>query len=337
MSLLDTTTHNDIMSAIFESDEAFGMIQRFIESLASQGVLELFISEDGLKKLKEKLIEEEALHDQYADLASSAMSVTTRYVYYYVHYLARIIYENGVGLSDDVSVWVKPLIEIDNDTIYGVHRFTALAEYAMSMKTVFVQAIDLHFKKLEFEFEHSEMNVKSRKNYWKKIVALKGEFSLLVDQAFPAGFKPAYKAKHWKIQKSDTFLRVNFEPVITSAPFKEIGKSFSDSKDAMFETRKTSSEIETYVLSNFKTLILEGVLEHIEKNGLRKTSNVINEVICILDTERPAYVNMRFVQAVYEFYRDDFAERQRQIAEAVFPNIPEFRNKGRWGNIVIPS
>lgn len=337
MSLRDTTTQNEIMSAIFESDEAFGMIQRFIESLASQGVLELFVDEDELKKLKEKLIEEEALHDQYTDLATSAMSITTRYVYYYAHYLARIIYENGVGLSDDVSVWVKPLIEIDNDPTCGVYLFNVLAEYAMNIKAVYTQAIDLHFKKLEFEFEHSKMNIKSRKNYWKKVVNLKGEFNLLIDQAFPAGFKTAYKAKHWRMNKSDTFLRVNFGPVITSAPFKEIGKNFSDSKDPFFETRKSSSEIETYVLSNFKTLILEGVLEHIEKNGLRKTSNVINEVICILDTERPAYVNMRFVQAFYEFYRDDYAERQRQFAEAVFPNIPEFRNNGRWGNIVIPS
>ena len=79
MSSTDKTTQSEIVAAIFKSDEAFVMIQRFIESLASQGVLKLFICEDGLKKLKEKLIEEEALHDQYADLASSAMSVRIRW------------------------------------------------------------------------------------------------------------------------------------------------------------------------------------------------------------------------------------------------------------------
>lgn len=337
MSSTDKTTQSEIVAAIFESDEAFETIQRFIESLASQGVLKLFICEDGLKKLTEKLIEEKALHDQYADLGKSSISITTRYVYYYAQHLARTIFENGVGLLEDVSVWVKPLIEIDNDPVYAVHLFNTLAGYAMSVKSVYVQAVDYHFSKMKEEFEHSKMNTAKRRSYWNKVVAQRAEYSLLIEQAFPAGLKDAYKAKVWRSKKTNTFLRVNFGPVIESVPFKDVEKTFSESDDQVFKTRKAIYEVESDVLNRFKNLILEDVLEYIEKNGLRKTSNVMNEVICKLNDERPAYVNMRFVQAFYEFYREDYAKRQRQFADAMFPGNPEFSNNGRWGNIVIPN
>lgn len=337
MSVSEKATQNEIVHAIFESDEAFTSIQRFVEQLASQGVLEIFVSEAGLKKLRNRLIEEEALHDQYADLGKSGISIVTRYVYYYVQHLARTIYENGVGLQNDVAVWVKPLLEIDLEPTCCVNLFHTLGQYAIGMKTVFVQAIEFHFQKLEAEFAKSRTNVKGRKKHWEKLFALRGELSLLIEQAFPVGLKTEYKVKDWRNKKSDTFRRVNFEPVITTAPFKEVHRAFKENQDQLYATRRTSSEVETLVLDNFKTLILQEAFEQIEKDGRRKTGNVINEVICTLYNERPTCVNMRFVQAFYEFYRDDYAERQRELAKTTDPVISAHYCNGMWGNIVIPS
>ena len=169
------------------------------------------------------------------------------------------------------------------------------------------------------------------------MLSQKAKLHGLMMDAFPSGIEHHAKSSKWIKSHKEEFDEINpyLNLVVETIPYDIIQSHFTQNE--IVPTKKSAEEIKAREIELFKCIFLDDVFEAIDKNGFEARPEVISEMISNFYLENPIYVHIRFIQACYMFYREEYFCREEEKIEYMFSTMPELFNQGLMGSINIPS
>ena len=330
-------TELEIQTRILQSDILIERIEKFIAELDRQGVLGLFINQEAFSAFTQMVAEEDILHDQFKVLESIGSSVLKNYVIYYIRNIAKTLAINEYNDEYDFTEWGSRIISMDSDPEYIFDLYFSLMEYAVEISEMFGKAVEFHFRVMEYEYNEGGLKARAKNTLWKKILSQKVKLQGLMMDAFPSGIEYHATSSKWIKTHKEEFDEVNpyLNLVVEAIPYDVIQRHFTQTE--IVPTKKSAEEIKAREIELFKCILLDDVFEVINENGFDTRPEVISEMVTKLYLDSPIYVHMRFIQACYMFYREEYFCREEEKIEYMFSTMPELFKQGMVGSINIPS
>ncbi len=300
---------------IFDRD-ASNKLDSFVDKLEGQGILRHFIDGNKLDEFIEKIKKHNVLRGQYIQLDSASQYLDGDWKSNFRIQAGR--YLESLGVTDDSQICsgVEVMVARMEGNTFAPILFKMLVEYANTISTAYKNAIEFFYnQETQMIIFNEGMDFYTAEQKLLNLDALKAELLLSLVKAYPCGLIADTEKTDWMIRKEGTIKRVDFTELFDVVSFEACYQDVFEDGDPIGWI--TKQEVERITAENFKRLLLKDALSEITSEKKRTSPN-FTKYFQQLAKEKPLYVNMRYVQAMFLCFLEEY--KKRKIAKTIYAN-----------------
>ena len=326
---------DEITMYIIANNELRDKVVGFVCRLNDSGVLKMFMDGDELDKLNEILRSQNILSGQYASINYNGADLLRNYESHFCRQVARQIAATKAYNETEIEKYLDVILELWQTPKHAFDLFLEICDLATRLRNVYQIAIGEHFERKT----HKGLYVISKSNnmekitsYWEDLSKARDEIFALLNAALPLGTESSETTVKWMEENKDVVDGIDFGPMMGYADF-ETGYEILFLNKPKTVSGIWKEDARSIVMKSFKALVLKDCMEVLE-DSLDKTSEAFTSVIQEKVKDESLRYLIRFVQAMFMFYRDDARTIRERTRRTVIQSLPTLHN---GGTINIPN
>lgn len=326
---------DEITMYIIANNEMRDKVVGFVSRLYDLGVLKIFMDGDELDKLNEILRSQNILSGQYASINYTGADLLRNYESHFCRQVARQIAAVKVRSEEEIEKYLDVILELWQTPKHAFDLFLEICDLATRLRNVYQMAIGEHFERKTqkglYVVSKSD-NVEKITSYWEGLSKERDEIFALLNTALPLGTESSEDTVKWMEENRDILDRIDFTAMMEHADF-ETGYEILFLNKPKTVSGIWKEDVRSIVMKSFKALVLKDCME-ILHDPLDKTSEAFTSVIQGKAKDESLRYLIRFVQAMFMFYRDDARIIRERTRRTVIQSLPTLHN---GGTINIPN
>ena len=326
---------DEITMHIIANNELRDKVVGFVRRLNDLGVLKIFMDGDELDKLNEVLRSQNILSGQYASINYTGANLLRNYESHFCRQVARQVAFVKVYDENEIERYLDMVLELWQTPKHAFDLFLGICDLATRLRNVYQMAIREHFErktKQGLQVISKSDDVEKITSYWENLTKERDEIFSLLNSALPLGTESSECTAKWMEENKDVVYGIDFSLMMGYADF-ETGYEILFLNQPKTVSGIWKKDARNIVMKSFKALVLKDCIEVLE-NSWDKTSESFTRVIQEKAKDESLRYLIRFVQAMFMFYRDEARMIREGTRRTIIQSLPTLYN---GSTINIPS